>query len=125
MKVDNLNGGARSDSTPEVRSLASLPDSEYDTFDGDYEELSLDTPFRDQPVDGITARDFATALEVQDELARQERINAGLEDACRMCGCSATRACEGGCIWVEPDLCSRCYRAINAMAKAWSAGGEA
>jgi hypothetical protein len=27
---------------------------------------------------------------------------------CRACGCSDDNACEGGCGWVEPDLCSRC-----------------
>jgi len=27
---------------------------------------------------------------------------------CRGCGCTDEEACEGGCIWVEPDLCSRC-----------------
>lgn len=28
--------------------------------------------------------------------------------ACRVCGCTWTSACEGGCYWVEPDLCSAC-----------------
>lgn len=27
---------------------------------------------------------------------------------CRSCGCSDFFACEGGCSWVEPDLCSSC-----------------
>lgn len=27
---------------------------------------------------------------------------------CRVCGCSEARACPGGCVWVGPDLCSRC-----------------
>lgn len=27
---------------------------------------------------------------------------------CRVCGCTNDRACEGGCNWVEFDLCSRC-----------------
>ena len=25
---------------------------------------------------------------------------------CRVCGCTDESACEGGCSWVEPDLCS-------------------
>lgn len=33
-------------------------------------------------------------------------LNAGV---CRVCGCTDDRACPGGCYWVEPDLCSRCY----------------
>lgn len=27
---------------------------------------------------------------------------------CRVCGCTDLCACEGGCSWVEPDLCSSC-----------------
>jgi hypothetical protein len=27
---------------------------------------------------------------------------------CRECGCTDERACEGGCSWVEEDLCSAC-----------------
>jgi hypothetical protein len=28
---------------------------------------------------------------------------------CRGCGCSDERACPGGCVWAEPNLCSRCF----------------
>lgn len=27
---------------------------------------------------------------------------------CRVCGCTDDVACEGGCWWVEADLCSQC-----------------
>lgn len=27
---------------------------------------------------------------------------------CRKCGCTDERACDGGCHWIEPDLCSAC-----------------
>lgn len=27
---------------------------------------------------------------------------------CRACGCTDNTACEDGCYWVEPDLCSSC-----------------
>ncbi len=27
---------------------------------------------------------------------------------CRECGCTDKFACEGGCSWVAPDLCSAC-----------------
>ena len=56
------------------------------------------------------------------EEQRQLRIWAGKEHACRVCGCSESRACSGGCIWAEPDLCSRCARATSAMARDWSGG---
>lgn len=29
---------------------------------------------------------------------------------CRVCGCWEFQACEGGCYWVEKDLCSACKR---------------
>lgn len=31
------------------------------------------------------------------------------EPACRVCGCTQTRACSNGCAWVEVDLCSTCH----------------
>lgn len=32
-----------------------------------------------------------------------------MEDrVCRVCGCTEDNACEGGCSWVEEDLCSAC-----------------
>lgn len=27
---------------------------------------------------------------------------------CRVCGCTDSHACEGGCYWVEPGLCNKC-----------------
>lgn len=27
---------------------------------------------------------------------------------CRVCGCTDHNACDGGCHWVEEDLCSSC-----------------
>lgn len=30
------------------------------------------------------------------------------ERKCRICGCTWNNACEGGCYWVEDDLCSKC-----------------
>jgi len=43
-----------------------------------------------------------------EEVARQARIDSGIENACAACGCSDTRACEGGCVWATETLCSRC-----------------
>jgi hypothetical protein len=28
--------------------------------------------------------------------------------SCRECGCTDDHACEGGCAWLEDDLCSQC-----------------
>ena len=30
---------------------------------------------------------------------------------CRVCGCSEAAACEGGCAWARPDLCTACVGA--------------
>lgn len=30
--------------------------------------------------------------------------------ACRVCGCTDAEACEGGCSWVDLDLCSSCLQ---------------
>lgn len=30
------------------------------------------------------------------------------EEKCWVCGCTDNHACEGGCYWVLPGLCSRC-----------------
>jgi ParB family chromosome partitioning protein len=29
-------------------------------------------------------------------------------EACRVCGCTEAEACDGGCSWTEPGLCSEC-----------------
>lgn len=29
------------------------------------------------------------------------------EQKCRVCGCTWNNACEGGCCWIEKDLCSK------------------
>lgn len=38
-----------------------------------------------------------------------------LNQACRNCGCTNERACEGGCDWVEFDLCSRCASQADGL----------
>lgn len=29
-----------------------------------------------------------------------------LQPICVMCGCTQSRACEGGCYWISPGICS-------------------
>lgn len=29
---------------------------------------------------------------------------------CRKCGCTQNKACKGGCMWIEPNLCSNCKK---------------
>jgi predicted RNA-binding Zn-ribbon protein involved in translation (DUF1610 family) len=35
------------------------------------------------------------------------------EQRCRVCGCTWDNACEGGCYWIEDDLCSKCAEKIR------------
>ena len=37
------------------------------------------------------------------------------ETHCRVCGCTATHGCKGGCYWVEDDLCSQCKAKADAQ----------
>lgn len=37
-------------------------------------------------------------------------VESLLAHTCRACGCSDDMACEGGCYWVEPGLCSSCVK---------------
>lgn len=36
-------------------------------------------------------------------------------ETCRGCGCTNWAACEGGCWWVEDDLCSSCAIAVDVQ----------
>ena len=49
----------------------------------------------------------APAAEASDD-EEQLEDDAGDERTCRECGCTENMACEGGCSWVEEDLCSQC-----------------
>lgn len=37
--------------------------------------------------------------------------------SCRVCGCTDDHACESGCYWVEPDLCSACVDKVLKAAE--------
>ena len=43
-------------------------------------------------------------------LADGDVIQGGV---CRVCGCTDLHACEGGCFWVAPDLCSVCFSEMH------------
>ncbi len=55
--------------------------------------------------------------ELERDIAEQEALAIAQEviaehspdvRTCRVCGCTDQHACEGGCYWVGPALCSRC-----------------
>jgi hypothetical protein len=74
----------------------------------------------------IATRLMETAVErIEDEDKDEEDVSC--EAQCRMCGCTDSHACPGGCYWVEDpldigDLCSQClekyYPEVAAKRKA-------
>ena len=86
---------------------------------------------REQQIAEVLRSDSFTAVQFEEEAQdpqlvigeesmRQLRIAGGDEPSCRVCGCSESRACEGGCLWATKTLCSRC--ALEESAKG-AAGG--
>ncbi|WP_437279319.1 ParB/RepB/Spo0J family partition protein [Sorangium sp. So ce375] len=53
--------------------------------------------------------------------SRDARQAGASEEACAVCGCTEAAACEGGCCWVAPALCSVCgslqERIVEALAE--------
>ena len=46
--------------------------------------------------------------------ARELYAQATGEEACAKCGCTQTWACDGGCWWISPNLCSTCADSEHA-----------
>jgi hypothetical protein len=44
-------------------------------------------------------------------------IDAATLPSCRVCGCTDEIACDDGCEWVEPDLCSACVEDVEPEAE--------
>lgn len=44
------------------------------------------------------------------ELARWLATTPLWEQVCERCGCTTLQACEDGCRWVAPGICSRCAK---------------
>lgn len=54
----------------------------------------------------IPMRGYQRIFEVPDEFLK----------VCRVCGCSEYNACEGGCSWIDKNLCSACAGSTPAQA---------
>lgn len=52
-------------------------------------------------------RHFGAQVADCSSCSRSYRKRTG-EAPCRVCGCTNDRACDGGCYWSQPDLCSSC-----------------
>lgn len=55
-------------------------------------------------------QDFAEALteEYFDEIPADPDVCGCAGPHCISCGCCEHKACDGGCVWATPTLCSRC-----------------
>lgn len=92
--------------------FGNLPRAEYDRVKQMLDELHLrKIDLADEVlilnVDGYigesTARELAYARDRGKTVRFWEEIRT-----CRVCGCTDDHACEGGCWWVDRDLCSSC-----------------
>jgi hypothetical protein len=56
------------------------------------------------------ARDSKTMSELAKGLFARYLLSLGydVDRGCRVCGCTDWTACEGGCGWVDDDLCTAC-----------------
>lgn len=84
--------------------------------------MSLDTTLRCSDCGGAMVVSFAECLErgwpkcchgtmtLVETTAEIEKAVDDLVDldSCLFCGCTTERACEGGCWWVAPGICSGC-----------------
>lgn len=52
-----------------------------------------------------------------DAAARREYARLSGARTCRTCGCTDRWACEGGCEWIDADLCSTCDPTIIRLNK--------
>lgn len=59
---------------------------------------------------GAFSKILKTPEEIRAEFGDDLRIDESPSDErkCRVCGCTDSHACTGGCYWVERDLCSQC-----------------
>jgi hypothetical protein len=80
----------------EIRSRFHHPDrlAPLETLVMNGEVLVLDAP--------------ASVRPLLEQLGAERGVSVVVLPTCRVCGCRDDRACAGGCVWAEQDLCSRC-----------------
>lgn len=91
-----------------LNTASALRALDLDDFIARIEKAETVAPFFDPTLymKNVAAGD---PLAVMKELALAARRYAALLPlTCRQCGCAEDRACEGGCMWVAPALCSSC-----------------
>jgi hypothetical protein len=91
----------------ERNELLAFPD------EGSRTEWICERPTRRRIVDDDDVR---AAIELYSSNRLGFVVRAGhIEQRCRKCRCTAERACEGGCAWLYPDLCTACHVAGDVV----------
>jgi hypothetical protein len=92
--------------------LAKAPALAQEASFGDwYEALLAEFALHNIPLPtvGDVVATVYLSCNVQAWRNRDEQRTARLPEAfCRICGCTFYNPCDGGCRWIEPDLCSAC-----------------
>lgn len=74
---------------------------------------------------------YKMAMAICTSIDEVVKVVRRISQTCRICGCTDDHACEGGCWWVEPGLCSRCAgvdeedtKLISEMSKRFKKANE-
>jgi hypothetical protein len=67
------------------------------------------------PGQRLTLEGWRVLLRKVDEQRRLDIENGAC--VCRICGCTENSACDGGCSWIEDDLCSECEPLLTAKSE--------
>lgn len=111
------------------RDLYDLTDADLEPDDDEFDEdfvVSIEDLDDDVDEDDIDEDEHLSV----DDVTRRLELAAAMaptilpdgrilmtEAKCRVCGCTNERTCPGGCVWAEPNLCSRC--ALDPFDGAW------
>lgn len=95
--------------TPSVRELAS--NLAQAKASAETKKPAKAKPPKEEPAPKEEPKPKAAQASFLDLGAGQPMAEGVAKRTCRVCGCTDDQACEGGCSWVEEDLCSKCVPA--------------
>jgi hypothetical protein len=91
-----------------LNAAAALQGIDFDRFIEKIDRADLVAPYMD-PTLYLRNRAAGDPLATMRAIAVAAKTLAGaMPKSCRVCGCTNENACEGGCSWIAPGLCSTC-----------------